>query len=143
MSKFVSRPFVWILIAAALLLAIVPRVDVLAQVPSPGQLNYSVATRPGAIPTTLTDVIRQDAYICAADVSAQTQTILIQDRQPTPVPWIAGTFSDTRSWIWSAAGDGYCRPMVGGISWSASTSGATAYLKIKCSSGPCALVSSK
>ena len=112
------------------------------QTPVPSQLGQSRQTFPGPIPySVLTDVITQDAYICGADFTGSYQGLLIQDRQPTPVPWINGTFAQQTSWIYSFPDDSRCRFMSGGISWKASATGVTGFLKIKCKDAPCAILS--
>lgn len=107
----------------------------------PGQLTIIVDTTPGAIPTSLTDVIRQDCFICSADFTGVNQSLIVQDRQATPVPWISGTFTSQSSWPFMAPSDGTCRRMPGGISWQAGATGVTGYLTIKCLNGPCILLS--
>ncbi len=105
-------------------------------------LNNAVQTRPQAIPTSLTTVISQDAYICLADFTATGQTILVQDRQGAPVVWINNTLGASMSattWIFGDhSANTYCRFFPNGISIQAGSSGVTGYLVIKCPS-KCAL----
>ena len=122
----------------------------MGQSPSPsttGLINgIIIKTRPGAIPTSLTALISQDAFICAADVTATGQTITIEDQQGTPIYWISnalGSSGNSTTWMFNASQDSNCRWMPGGIKWSASASGATGALTIKCASGPCTLLSSQ
>lgn len=86
----------------------------------PTQFSYVFQTVPGAVPTSLTDVIAPcatgtgpsltcltpgtDAYICAGDATATGQTFTIQDKQPTPIPWITGALgSGSASATWGFA----------------------------------------
>lgn len=110
----------------------------------PTRLGYVAQTRPIAIPTSPTDLIQQSAYICYADIEATGQSVTIQDKQPTPVPWLTGVLgssSASSTWIFVAPNDAGCRFFPNGVTWSANGSGATGYITIKCFSAPCKLVS--
>lgn len=100
----------------------------------PGQLDYSIQTTPGAIPTSLTTVYAGDAYVCEADFTATGQNILVQDRQSTPVAWInniLGASMSPNTWYWQASNDGNCRHFPNGVSWQAGGAGVTGYIIIK------------
>ena len=101
--------------------------------PSPGQLNYSVQTWPGPIPySSMTDIVRGNAWVCSWDMTGLNQTITIQDRQPTPVPFMSWTFQQQSTAIGAYSSDGTCRFMPNGISIQASAAGVTGSLRIKC-----------
>lgn len=133
-------------LAIAICLCLVGSVALLAQTGGrkPGKFNVTVQTRPQAIPTVLTDIVRQDAYVCYVDLTANGQTITIQDRQAPAVGWlnnVLGTAGSVTTWLWWANDDTRCRWMPGGFSWQASATGATGYLTFKCEREPCLLVS--
>lgn len=120
--------------------------DTLAQTGGrkPTNLTVTVQIRPQAIPASPTDLIRQDAYVCSADVIGTGQVVTIKDRQATPINWInavLGAVSAPVTWPFVASQDSYCRWFPGGVTWGADTTGATGYLTIKCADGPCTLVS--
>lgn len=97
-------------------------------------LNNTVQTRPQAIPTSLTTVISQDAYVCYADFTATGQNLLIQDRQVSPIPWInsiLGTSGTPTTWIY-VPNNGLCRWFPNGFSIQAGATGVTGSLIIKC-----------
>lgn len=99
------------------------------------QMNYTVQTRPQALPTSLTAVVAQDAYICFMDIEATGQNILIQDRQATPVVYMnntLGSAGNLTTYNFFTYDDGRCRWFPNGISIQAGASGATGYMTIKC-----------
>lgn len=118
-----------------------------SQVPpnqKPTSFSYTYQTRPGPIPSTPTDVVRTEAYVCSGWISGTGQTITIQDRQPTAIPWInaaLGLTGQQTTTTFPIMDDSRCIWFPNGITWSANTSGATGYLTIKCTT-PCTLVSS-
>ena len=133
-----------------LLVSLLPGLAQTGTTPKPTQLPYVVQTLPGAIPTSMTAIMKTcttnqnpgtgclpvgiDVYVCYVDLVGSGQTITIQDGQATPVAWIAaplGTSGNPTSWIYVANDDARCRWMPGGVSWQASASGATGYLTIK------------
>lgn len=110
----------------------------------PTNLTVTVQIRPIAVPSTPTDIIRQDCYVCYADLAGTGQVITITDRQATPITWLAntlGTSGSRSTWFFLAPDNSTCRWMPNGITWGADTSGATGYMTVKCQSGPCTLVS--
>jgi hypothetical protein len=101
------------------------------------QLTNFVQTRPQAIPTSLTAVISQDAYICYADFTATGQNILIQDRQASAIAWLNNTLGSSGSpttWIFKAFSDQtpHCRWFPNGISIQAGSTGVTGTMIIGC-----------
>lgn len=130
MIGFVAiRIVILILFIAALL---VNQTRVFAQNGYPVLTNF-VVTRPQAIPTGATDVIKQDAYVCYADFTATGQTITVQDRQTTPVTWLnAFTLAAAASpWSFSASSE-RCRFMPNGITIQAGGAGVTGVMIIGC-----------
>jgi hypothetical protein len=116
----------------------------------PGSYKYVVDTTPGPIPTSLTPIMTacaagtpstptclgpgQDAFVCYIDLEGAGQSITVQDKQPTPVPWFnntLGTGGNLVTWLSGPFSDATCRRMVGGVSWVAGSTGATGYVTIK------------
>lgn len=111
---------------------------------APGSFSITYEMVPGAVPTSNTCLVgpisgcliqtQSTPYVCEADFTATGQTITLEDGQPTPVVFINNTLGSTGSpttWIFSAAGDSYCRSFPSGVYLQANGSGATGYLKIK------------
>jgi hypothetical protein len=99
------------------------------------QLTNFVVVRPQAIPTSSTDVIKQNAYVCYADFTATGQNISIQDRQATPVVWlnnVLGASMNPVTWFFSPILPNGCRPMPNGITIQAGSSGVTGTMVIGC-----------
>lgn len=99
------------------------------------QLTNFVVVRPQAIPTSLTTVISQDAYVCYADLTATGQNVLVQDRQATPVVWLnnaLGASMSASTWFFNAVSSDKCRPMPNGISVQAGATGVTGTMIIGC-----------
>lgn len=99
------------------------------------QLTNFVVVRPQAIPTSATDVIQQNAYVCYADFTATGQNILVQDRQATPVAWLnnaLGASMSPSTWFFNAVSSSNCRPMPNGITIQAGGAGVTGTMIIGC-----------
>jgi hypothetical protein len=95
----------------------------------PGVSTAVHQIKPQAIPTTMTDVITRDVYVCYIDFYAAGQTITVQDRQASPIPWFNGALTGT--WLYSASTPDGCRWMPGGVSWQASGSGASGTMVLR------------
>lgn len=99
------------------------------------QLTNFVVVRPQAIPTSATDVIKQNAYVCYVDFTATGQNISVQDRQATPVVWInnvLGASMSPSTWFFNAVSSDRCRPMPNGITIQAGGAGVTSTMIIGC-----------
>jgi len=99
------------------------------------QLTNFVVVRPQAIPTSATDVIKQNAYVCYADFTATGQTISVQDRQATPVVWLnnaLGASGSASTWFFTPIIPNACRPMPNGITVQAGGAGVTGTMVIGC-----------
>ncbi len=99
------------------------------------QLTNFVVVRSQAIPTSLTDVIKQNAYVCYADFAATGQNVLVQDRQATPIVWINGVLGASMAsttWFFTPILPNGCRPMPNGISIQAGGAGVTGTMIIGC-----------
>lgn len=133
-----DKVYFWQLVAIFVVVAIfavmfVP-VGIFAQNGYPALTNF-VVVRPQAIPTSATDVIKQDAYVCYVDFTATGQNISLQDRQATPIVWInnaLGASMSASTWFFNAVSSDKCRPMPNGITIQAGSSGVTGTMIIGC-----------
>jgi len=154
----------WKLVIAVFMLAaflgalsglFIPHANGQSILPQPGGFNTLVQTQPAAMPTSLTCLVgyasactlqltrpvnspgpyQSDPYVCQMDVTANGQTVLVEDGQGTPVPLISGTLGTSgaaASWFYGPyANDTFCRWMPNGVYVQAGSSGVTYHMTVK------------